>query len=215
MSLLEFTTTMDSSNSEEPPAKKYRYISERHPFRIFEDFDFDGLDDDDVGIVFAEISRISNFTAKSQSADANDVASASAKRRRHPAHTRKARRDERQYHHHQQQQANTTTVPQRVSVASMDDEDMATDDIQQHNDDVALHIKATNDGTASTTSTTSTTLPRNVSLHLFELATSAPTKHSNTKNAGEASLPSLAHSSASSVTHLYEMAEEDRMILEE
>ena len=98
MSLLEFTTTMDSSNCEEPPAKKYRYSSERHPFRIFEDFDLDDLDDDDdaddsllVGHHFAEVSRISTFTA-----------TVSAERR-HPA--RKARMDE---HHHQQQQHQVT-----------------------------------------------------------------------------------------------------------
>ena len=210
MSLLEFTTTMDSSNSEEPPAKKYRYSCERHPFRIFEDFDFDGLDDDndaDDDVHFAEISRISNFTAKSRSTDANDVASASSKRR-HPS--RKARRDE-----HHQQQASPATVPRRVSVASMDDEDMADDNTQQQNNDGTINATTTYATTTTTASTTSTTLPRSVSLHLFELATSATTKQSTAKNAGNSSLLSLAHSSASSVTHLYEMAEEDRMILEE
>ena len=196
MSLLEFTTTMDSSNSEEPPAKKYRYSSERHPLRIFEDFIFDGLDDDNtddddslpVGHHFAEVSRISTFTA-----------TASAERR-HPALQ--------------------VTAPRRVSVASMDDEDDIADvDIQQHNGVTTFSKTTSNTKNTSNNTTTSTAIPRNVSLQLFELtksdadaATATTTTNGTARN--DASLPSLAHSSASSATHPYEMAK-DMMILEE
>ena len=239
--VLEFTTTiMDSSssttNEEESPSKKrYRYSSERHPYRIFENIDLDGFDDDEdddslldvmaIGHRFAEVSRISTFTAPRPATSAG---------RQHPA--RKARRDE------HQQQASPATVPRRVSVASMtDDEDMADDNVtdnQEHNDGTTAAATTTTTTTTSTTSTT-TSQPRNVSLQLLEVetsvATSATAQQSTKKKTkrlrsqkhisrwseavfgggGGASLPSLAHTSASSAVHLSEMEEEDRMVLEE
>lgn len=95
----------------------------------------------------------------------------------------------------------------------MDDEDdIADDDIQQHNT-----AAKTTSNTNNTTTSSSTAIPRNVSLQLFELtksdaATVTTAATGTAKN--DASLPSLAHSSASSATHLYEMAE-GMMILEE
>ena len=240
--VLEFTTTiMDSSssttNEEESPSKKrYRYSSERHPYRIFENIDLDGFDDDEdddslldvmaIGHRFAEVSRISTFTAPRPATSAG---------RQHPA--RKARRDE------HQQQASPATVPRRVSVASMtDDEDMADDNVtdnQEHNDGTTAAAATTTTTTTTSTTSTTTSQPRNVSLQLLEVetsvATSATAQQSTKKKTkrlrpqkhisrwseavfgggGGASLPSLAHTSASSAVHLSEMEEEDRMVLEE
>ena len=183
-----FTTTITDSNSSssggngEPAAKKYRYTSEQHPFRIFEDFNFDDLDSM-VGHHFAEVSRITNFTA----------ASATSAKRRHPA--RNARRDE---HCHQQLQQ--ATAPRRVSVTSMDDKDIA-DDNQEHNDDTTTTSNTCTTTASTFNATPAASRPRNISLQLFELMNSdAATRNTaNTctakdelKTNNASSLPSLA-----------------------
>jgi hypothetical protein len=181
--------------NDEPPTKRYRYSVERHPYRIFENF-FDDLEDDDNDDDDGD--ELDHEQEQCQEGKATCTACDTV-----PNNFAKA------------------GTPRVVSVASMVEE--VAD--QQHKKDTTTekrkYSQEEDAAAVPASSAASTSIPANDSLqHEFKLASSeviAVCTNKNDsymyKNNSAGSLPSLTHSSASSSSHLYELAKD--MILEE